>query len=240
MSFPYNLDHADKTYILDKKLNEISGINFIKKNHLYCIHDESKDIYELKKSTIINHFQSKSAADIEDIVVIGKKAYLLDAKKCFIYEYKNFRKSMQNPQKHKLHLDKKFDPEGLCYDKQNKCLLIACKGNPQKSSHIRSVFKFDLTRNKRCKNTYFKIDIKNFNPSGIAINPITQEIYLIGSRGLKIIIYLDKTGRKILGKKELNKNQFRQPEGITFSKKGELFISNEKKKKIAAKIFKFK
>jgi len=65
----------------------------------------------------------------------------------------------------------------------------------------------------------------NFRPSGIAIHPLTDEIYMISSVG-KLLVVLDREGY-ILGVHALDPNLFRQPEGICFSPDGDLFISNE-------------
>jgi uncharacterized protein YjiK len=67
----------------------------------------------------------------------------------------------------------------------------------------------------------------SFQPSGIAIHPVYDEIYLICSVG-KILIIMDRNG-KILHLQDLNTRNFRQPEGICFSPSGDLFISNEGK-----------
>jgi uncharacterized protein YjiK len=64
-----------------------------------------------------------------------------------------------------------------------------------------------------------------FKPSGIAIHPIYNEIYLIASVG-KILIILDTDG-KVLDLQNLNSRIFRQPEGICFSPEGDLYISSE-------------
>lgn len=249
MPFPYNLQQPDDTYTLETKLDEISGINPMRGNCLACVEDELRDIYELKNGKISNHFSSGKNGDSEDIVVINNKAYILDAVKCTIYEYKDFKKSMKNPKKHNLKLKKDFDPEGMCYDKYTNCLLIACKGNPKKDSTVRKVFMFDLKQQKRKNKAYFSIDSKTlmekaskktFNPSGIAIHPKTREIYLIGTRSLKMIIRLNKRGDKILNKEDIKKNKYGQPEGITFSGQGDLFISSEAKDGKKGKIFKFK
>lgn len=249
MPFPYNMQEPDTTYKLDSRLEEISGINSMEQNCLVCVQDELRDIYELKNGKISNCFISEKVGDSEDIVIIRKTAYILDAKKRTIYEYKGFRKSMKNPEKHNLKLHKEFDPEGMCYDKDNNSLLIACKGNPKKDSTVRNVFMFDLKRRKRKGKAYFSIDSKTllgksrnktFNPSGIAIHPKTREIYLLSTRSLKMVICLDKRGEKLLGKKKLNKNKYRQPEGITFSASGDLYISSEAKDNKKARIFKFK
>ena len=65
-----------------------------------------------------------------------------------------------------------------------------------------------------------------FSPSGIAIQPQTKNIYILSSVG-KILLVLDKLGKKILTIQALEKKITKQPEGITFDKKGTLYISSE-------------
>lgn len=64
-----------------------------------------------------------------------------------------------------------------------------------------------------------------FQPSGIAVHPITGNIYVIASVGQKLIV-LNRKGN-ILTIQDLNKKIFRQPEGICFKPNGNLYISNE-------------
>ena len=66
-----------------------------------------------------------------------------------------------------------------------------------------------------------------FQPSGVAVHPISNHIYILASVG-KLLVVLDRDGR-ILEIQPLNKNLFRQPEGICFSANGDLYISNEGK-----------
>jgi uncharacterized protein YjiK len=65
----------------------------------------------------------------------------------------------------------------------------------------------------------------NFRPSGIAVHPLTGEIYIISSVG-KLLIVLDRDGL-ILGVQALDPGLYRQPEGICFSPGGDLYISSE-------------
>ena len=65
----------------------------------------------------------------------------------------------------------------------------------------------------------------SFQPSGIAIHPVSGEIYIISSVG-KLLIILNNKG-KVMVVQELDPKIFRQPEGICFSPTGDLFISNE-------------
>lgn len=69
-----------------------------------------------------------------------------------------------------------------------------------------------------------------FNPSGVAIHPIEDELYIISATptpGKLIIMNRDGNIRQI---ETLDKRTFRQPEGICFSPEGDLYISNEGKK----------
>ncbi len=65
----------------------------------------------------------------------------------------------------------------------------------------------------------------SFQPSGIAIHPVSGEIYIISSVG-KLLIILDREGT-VLEVKELDPVVFRQPEGICFSPEGDMYISSE-------------
>jgi len=64
-----------------------------------------------------------------------------------------------------------------------------------------------------------------FQPSGIAIHPITDEIYILSHVGKRVVV-LDRSGQ-VVAVEPLGRELFRQPEGICFSPDGDLFISNE-------------
>ena len=66
-----------------------------------------------------------------------------------------------------------------------------------------------------------------FSPSGLAVHPITGEIFIISSVG-KILMVLDSEG-SILHLEKLKKKIHAQPEGICFDIDGTLYISNEGK-----------
>jgi len=68
-----------------------------------------------------------------------------------------------------------------------------------------------------------------FNPSAIAVHPISNKIYIISSSG-KVLIVLDPSG-DIIHIEKLKKSIHAQPEGIVFDSDGTLYISNEAKGK---------
>lgn len=66
-----------------------------------------------------------------------------------------------------------------------------------------------------------------FQPSAIAVHPITKNLYVLGSVG-KILVVLNPKG-DIQAIVKLKRKLFRQPEGICFAPDGTMFISNEGK-----------
>lgn len=64
-----------------------------------------------------------------------------------------------------------------------------------------------------------------FQPSAIAIHPISDEIYVLASVG-KAIVVMNRNG-ELISIQKLDKWKFVQPEGITFASDGTLYIANE-------------
>ena len=124
----------------------------------------------------------------------------------------------------------------------------------------KAVYQFDLHTHKLIKNPAYLIDkicVKNanedfqgtnffsklfrlsdpqglsgkFRPAGIAVHPKTKNIYIISSSD-NMLIVMNRRG-DIIGAVRLSQEVFKQPEGICFNPEGDLFISNEKRKKRA-------
>ncbi len=67
----------------------------------------------------------------------------------------------------------------------------------------------------------------SFQPSAIAIHPITGNLYILASVGKSLAVF-SKQG-KMLSLVRLNSKIHAQPEGICFSPDGTLYIVNEGK-----------
>ena len=152
-------------------------------------------------------------------------------------------------------LDSSCDAEGLTYDMDNNQLLIACKGTGiDLNKNTKVVYSFNLETQKVDKEPFLTIKVNKvrkhkrvgntqkayekflssvgnsnitFNPSAIAIHPITKNIYILSSVG-KTLLVLSSKG-EIVYTVHLNRKKFKQPEGITFDEKGTMYISNESK-----------
>ena len=92
-------------------------------------------------------------------------------------------------------------------------------------SELSNLDKFVIEKSQKVK--LFKYDY-SFQPSGIAICPKNENnIYIISSIR-KLLIVMNKE-EEILDVIKLDGQIFNQPEGICFSKSGDLYISNEGK-----------
>lgn len=126
-------------------------------------------------------------------------------------------------------------------------------GNGKLQAPVKAIYAFDLETKKLSKSPVFTInpaDIEEasskwpvwfikltklfsehesiffrFSPSGIAIHPKTNNIYIISASN-KYLLVLDEKGNYLYAS-ELNAALFSQPEGIAFSPEGALYISNE-------------
>ena len=73
-------------------------------------------------------------------------------------------------------------------------------------------------------------------PSAIAVHPITKHYYILSAMSNSLVVV--NRQNKIMHIKRLSRKRFEQPEGLTFSTNGDLFIASEGLKK-KAKIYKF-
>jgi uncharacterized protein YjiK len=119
---------------------------------------------------------------------------------------------------------------------------------------MNAIYRFDITKRKLDEKPVFLIDVKmistkyrhhffrslsirvahsmhilkhpeSFYPSGIAIHPLTLDLYIISARH-RMLLVTNPTGQ-VISTYKLNDTLFNQPEGICFAPNGTLFIANE-------------
>jgi len=233
-----DLNSPDQRIQLSKELNEISGIDFLSDSIICSVQDEKALIYYLNTSSgqIIEKFDFGKNGDYEGITHYKDDVYVLRSDGHIFSVNKT-----TGTKEFKFKRNKRFDFEGLCLDKSNMRLLLACKehGDKDKRNHF-FIYSFSLETKEFQKKPVFKIKrnkgLKNFKPSGIAIHP-DGNIYILSSFS-KTLLILSPEGF-ILETFLLNSHTFHQPEGIAFNSRGELFISNEKHN-LTPTILKFK
>ena len=247
--FPYDLRSPIKSYSLPNQYKEISGISPLETNDsLAFVQDEAVQIhtFNLTSERVIEH-NKHEAGDSEDITIAGNTAYLLKAgNHPAIYKVTDFTCKNAHYERYDLDLHKDQDPEGLCHDVKRNRLLIACKGSTKNKDRTRGIYAFSLQFMQIDHSPVLVIDSQDFltdpedtfNPSGIAIHPQSDDLYIIGSKGVKMIACYELDGY-CKGAWRLNENQFIQPEGIALLQSGELVISSEGEKGKKAKILVF-
>ncbi|MEW5801383.1 MAG: SdiA-regulated domain-containing protein [bacterium] len=251
INFPYDLHNPSNKFKLPHELDEISGLSYLRQNELVCIQDEKEAVYvfDIAKEKIINACKYGKSGDCEDVAVVKNTIYVLESNG-HIYEIEKFEKKNHRVKRYKaLVLSKENNTEGLAFDEGSYSLLITCKGSQEieeQDVNLRgkkAIYRFDLNTKKISPKPAYAINVKNmgggtFQPSGIAVHPITRQIYMISSVD-KTLLALNQQG-KIIAVEKLNRKIFKQPEGICFNSHGDLFISNESRDDGKANILEFK
>ncbi|SDR77732.1 SdiA-regulated [Gillisia sp. Hel1_33_143] len=241
-TFTQNKDYSyqiESTWELPKILSEISGIEWIDENKIAGIQDEDGIlfIYNLKTSKIEKKIEFADKGDYEGLAIHEKNAYALRSDGT-IFEILNFMENHPNISKFETFLTASNNVEGLCLDLAHHQLLLAIKDRESGSDDYKGVYSFNLKTKELNKNPFIKLDMKDkllenssnniskrLRPSDIEIHPITGEIYILDAKDPKLLI-LDKN-RKFKKLYALDEDKFNQPEGLTFTPTGRLFISNE-------------
>ena len=215
-------------------------------------------IYDLKKDKIEEEIKFAKDGDYEGIEYVGKTTWVVK-RNGDLFQVKKFDTKKQETKKHETFLNSNNDVEGLAYDADNNRLLLACKGKAgegKKFKNKRAIYEFNLDKKKLKKTPAYLVDLDDirkfveagrvagyyekvaeffdpnngnitFQPSSLAVHPISNEIFVISSIG-KLLLVLNPRG-KIVYLHKLDKTKFKQPEGITFDKRGNLYISTEGK-----------
>jgi uncharacterized protein YjiK len=238
-----------RTWELPSVLREVSGIDYLDSSHIVCIQDEigSIFIYNLTTSTLETEIPFGPPGDYEAVAVIKDVAYVACADGR-IYEVTNYTSAKPVVKEYGTHLTVKQNVEGLSYDPRNKILLVAIKGKEDGNQFYKGIYSFDPVTKKMPVKPVMKIDLQDpvfvrstlkklqsgIQPSEIAVHPLTGDIYITDASRPQLLI-MDKSG-SIKGLYPLNRADFYQPEGITFSPSGECYISNEGSKQQPGKL----
>lgn len=246
-AFPYNLKKPSLVLNLQDELREISGISVgASSTDAWVINDEQGRIFQINLSSgeIIQSLKFGKKGDYEGIEVLEDSIVIARS------DGELFRFSDGITTRVKSPLNSKFDVEGLAYDRKGARLLIACKGEAQAYKNKKVVFAVNLPSFEWEKEPVFVVSleklsefivnskikgieekqIRNFAPSGIAVDPKTNNVYLISSRG-EMIVVLDPSG-DIVAASSLDRAEHTQPEGISFSVDGSLYLTNEGRRSI--------
>src|SRR5690349_2382375 len=209
----YDLKHPSQSWKLPEELKEISGIVRMGGDSLLAIEDLHASLYFLKlesskasiTATLPFATNDKDKFDIEDVAMIGDTIYALWSH-ASIFKIWNWRSKIQ-AKEYSTFLDKKNNTEGLAYDPVSGDLLVACKkesGDEDEKKSTRSVYEFDVKKGELNTNPFLLVEQKDFKkfvadkvefyPSGVAVHPVSHDIYIISTRGNKCIAVYTHSG----------------------------------------------
>ncbi len=228
----------DKKWDMPIVLEEISGISWIDDEYIACVEDEEAIIfiYNTTTSEIEKQIVFGEDGDYEGIALVNKDAYVLRSDGV-IFEVLNFLNDSLVINQYSTGMSKKYDWEGIGWDKKRNRLLLSIKNKADEDS--KPIYAFNLkTKTVEEKPAYeikfsdpaFKILEQEINqqiiePSEVSVHPITGDIYVLEATNPKLLILNSNGSIKKLH--VLREEQFGQPEGLTFDDKGNMYISNE-------------
>jgi len=228
------------TYNLPEDLKEISGITWLNDNTFACIQDEDGIIYiyDIQQNKIKKKIKFAGSGDYEGIAIKKDDAYVMRSDG-LVYEIKNYNSESREVSEFKTLFNVDNNIESLTFDLQNNRLLITPKDKDLGSKHIKSIYQIPILTKIMDSVPLIKINLKadilkdfkrkkiykTVRPSDIAIHPLTHNIYVLEGANPKLLI-LNSNG-ELLNVYPLDDRKFAQPEGMTFSDDGRLFISNE-------------
>lgn len=227
-------------------LTEVSGISHLDQNKIACIQDEMGTvfIYNTETKAIEKEIKFSGAGDFEDVAVAGQNMYVIRADGR-LFEISNYANPKPTMKEFTTGLTIENDVESLCYDPKGNRLLLTGKEADAGNSANKQILVFDLKTKSMAKEPLLTIDLhqeqqvkkkskkaSDLKPSAINIHPKSGNIYFTDGPSVKMVIF-DVTG-KIKATHNLDKSVFPQPEGISFSPAGEVFISTEGKKEPGA------
>lgn len=249
----YDLTKPTK-YNMPDILQEVSGIAFNKgkNDFIYAQQDEDGKLFKLQlgsKDETVTKFGKKG--DYEDVSIINDWAILLKSNgSLFSFPLAETKKTEATNVKSFEKLLPKGEYEGMYADEANNKLYVLCKAcKIDKDTKNASGYIFDFQQDGSFKAAgNFVVDASSldgltgkkkgaFNPSALAIHPITKEWFIVSSVNKALIIADAKF--KIKGAYHLSSNEFNQPEGIAFDNAGNLYISNEGSETTSGNVLRF-
>jgi hypothetical protein len=237
----YDLGAPKKT-VLPEPLHEISGITFLRMDSdtLYAIEDETGRLFYFHLGDgRYASWKFGKHGDYEDVTVLDHSEFVVlrSDGSLFVFPASLVRVGDSKGVKIYEHILPKGEYEGLYGDEGGKLIALCknCPGDDQREEVSGYVLQYDTKHILRVTDLFFvevlpgrlkSIHKKvKFHPSCIARHPLTKEWYIVSSVN-KVLLVLDNNW-KVKEMYDLDPLHFKQPEGLAFDPKGNMYISNE-------------
>ncbi len=254
--FPYDLSHPQKQFDLNDSLKEVSGLAWLGANQLGMIQDEEGLLFcfDILQEKLVNVEEFGPRGDYEGIACDDSIVYTLESNG----RIRRFVLGQEaEATRHAADIPIGSDAEGLEWDAKQRLLLIACKEPAQKGKAgkpLRQIYAFDPQADTTSAKPAYVFALpqlaafgqqhpelilskfdpekkRSFMPSGIAIHPLTQDVYVLTATGRALMVV--DTSQTLRALQALPKELYPQPEGICFGLDGTLYLSTEGKSKSA-------
>ncbi|QHS62265.1 SdiA-regulated domain-containing protein [Chitinophaga agri] len=247
----YNLAEPTR-YRVRQSMQEISGIVLAPdEHHIMAINDEEGKIYSIDLDTEKPYPTSKfdKSGDYEDLATSGNDWFVLKSNG-HLYHVNGMFTDTADATHYKLSVPGKREFESLYFDARDSSLVLICKAcEEDKHEGFTSAFRFRLSTMEYDTTPAFRInvgeiarltggDVGRFKPSAAAVHPIEHRLYIVSAVN-RLLVITDLDG-KVQEAYNLRHRKFAQPEGISFTAHGDMYISNEAVDESQANILKFK
>ena len=233
----YDLNSPEVMKLPDR-LNEISGLAYYSKDSsIFAVVDEAGVLYKMMRGDDkieLQHWKFSKTSDYEDVVLVDSVFYVMKSKGdlvAFSFESPDSVKTKE----YDIPLTGKNEFEILYYDDSLKQIVLICKDCEADDKTRVGAWTFDPATGAFAEGPFVidpsailaaqETEEKRFKPSAAAIHPKTGDLYIISSIN-KVLVIADRSG-KIKNTYPLDPKLYKQPEGITFTPSGDMFISNE-------------
>lgn len=234
---------------MPQSLDEISGVSYYPKDSsVFAIIDEDGMLFKisLNGNNKIQQWRFDKKHDFEDVVVHDSTFYVLISNGDIETLKFNGDSLKKNKSKYP-DADKKTNEFETLYFDDVMGLVMMCKNCEEDKK--KKITAFICNPDSSIYNVAYDMDVKSiaeksgeekfhFKPSAAAVNPLTNELYILASVN-KLLVVADRKGT-VKNVYQLDPVTFNQPEGITFTPWGDLIISNEKGETDNATILIFK
>ena len=227
-----------KVLKLPEDMAEISGIAYYPKDtSVFAIIDEAGILFKipLKNPNHFKQWKFDKKRDFEDLVLIDSTFYAL-VSNGDIVSIKFDGDSIHTYRANFSDFSKAEDEfESLYATGDSNSLIMVCKSCPDDPKKTIGRFKYNYKDTGASYKETISINLapvaekhdlnKQLKPSAAAINPVTNELYVLSSIQ-KLMLIFDENGT-FKDYIKLNPAIYKQPEGIAFTPMGDMVISNE-------------
>lgn len=236
----YNFQQPQTTK-LQLEMKEISGLIWDGAINQFLAHnDELGKIFYLDRDSkqILKQVSFGATGDYEDIALVGSIPYVLksDGTIYRILVDSTGGRTAQATELAKLEVEGSVDFETMYYDTTRRALILICKNCKMDNKATVSAFAYYVDSTGFDTKPVFSInaakvdsmapkETSKLQPSAARIHPRLNKLFIISSAA-NLLVVADTDGN-VESVHRLTPKMFPQPEGLTFNKTGDMYISNE-------------